>query len=114
MTIAVTGGRSYANHRAVFAALDVLHSQRPITKLVHGDAFGADRIAEGWARQKGITVIAYPADWKRHGKSAGPRRNGHMLRETRPKLLLAFPGGPGTANCVQQAEQLKIEIVRVT
>lgn len=43
------------------------------------------------------------ADWKKHGKAAGPIRNGIMLRDGKPDMVVAFPGGRGTANMVDQA-----------
>ena len=60
----------------------------------------------------GIDVNAKPADWKRHGRAAGPIRNGEMLKD-RPDLVVAFPGGKGTANMVTQATNAGIEIVLV-
>ena len=37
------------------------------------------------------SVETYPADWDRHGKSAGPIRNRQMLAEGHPDLVVAFP-----------------------
>ena len=42
----------------------------------------------------------YPADWKRHGRVAGPIRNAAMLAKSRPDLCVAFPGGRGTTDRV--------------
>lgn len=43
---------------------------------------GADIIAGEWAdmhHDDGVARVPYPANWKRHGRSAGPRRNQAML-----------------------------------
>jgi hypothetical protein len=59
--------------------------------LIHGDATGADRIAAGLARELGgVESIAFPADWARDGRAAGPIRNGRMLRDGKPDRGLAF------------------------
>lgn len=38
----------------------------------------------------GIPVLSFPADWRKHGRSAGPIRNRTQFREGRPTLGLAF------------------------
>ncbi len=52
----------------------------PYGELVHGDALGVDRQAASIWRNNWLgTVKAFPADWKRYGKSAGHKRNAEML-----------------------------------
>jgi ABC-type Fe3+-hydroxamate transport system substrate-binding protein len=46
----------------------------------------------------------------KYGPSAGPIRNGRML-EYKPDLVIAFPGGRGTANMVKQARKAGIAVV---
>ena len=60
-----------------------------------------------------MAALAYPANWKKHGRAAGPIRNKQMLEEAKPDLVIAFPGGAGTANMVKQAREagVKVEII---
>ena len=81
--------------------------------LAHGGASGADTLAGRWAEENEIPVTVFEADWKGHGKSAGPVRNRRMLEEFRPDFVIAFPGGAGTENCVRFAHQRGILVVRV-
>src|SRR5690606_31819253 len=75
--IIVTGGRDYQDLVTVRKVLSEYHQEpRPI--LVHGGARGADRMAAYVARELGWHVVAYPADWRRHGRAAGPIRNQEM------------------------------------
>lgn len=113
MKVAVTGGRSFSSRHLVYSTLDALHAVCPIDMLIHGGARGADRLADDWARANGVKVESYEADWKRHGKAAGPLRNRDMLERGQPNLVVAFPGGPGTADCVRRARSLGIEVVEV-
>ncbi len=39
---------------------------------------GADYLGEKWAKAHGKVVKIFPADWNKHGKSAGPLRNKDM------------------------------------
>lgn len=59
------------------------------TIVVHGAARGADRLAGEAARELGLEVRAYPADWATHHRAAGPIRNREMLTE-HPDLVIAF------------------------
>src|SRR5262249_48090233 len=47
-----------------------------------------------------------------YGRSAGPRRNSEMLLKG-PEMLLAFPGGKGTADMVDKAERYGLEILKI-
>lgn len=106
MRALVTGGRHYENRASVYQALDALGP----SELGHGDAPGADRIAAGWARESGIACQAFPADWRREGRAAGPRRNARMLQAFRPDMLIAFPGHRGTTDMVMQTRHAGVPI----
>jgi hypothetical protein len=112
MRVLITGGRDFDDVEMLNQTLDKLHSEHSFTVLIHGDASGADRLAGQWAESKSIAVEAYPADWKKFGKAAGPIRNQMMLAE-KPELLVAFPGGKGTADMVAKAKKAGLNVVVV-
>lgn len=75
--------------------------------IIHGacgwpDMKGADAMADKWARDHIIACRRYPADWKKYAMAAGHIRNEAMLIEGKPDWVIAFPGGAGTANMVNQ------------
>ncbi len=111
MRILVCGGRDYADIPALDTALDAIHAQRPVTRLIHGAARGADSLAAAWARSRGIPTLPFPADWNKHGKAAGFLRNATMLREGCPDLVVAFPGGKGTAHMVKLARNAGVTVL---
>ncbi len=112
MIVVVTGGRDYSNVAHVYQTLNTIHRETPITELVHGAARGADTLASLWARHKGVECTPVYAEWKKFGKRAGALRNEEMLRRFHPALVVAFPGGSGTANCVSIAESMGLKILR--
>lgn len=113
MRVVVTGGRDFENYSAIERALNYVHSEfGPITRLAQGGAPGADRWAVYWAGCHGIRYITYSAQWDLFGPAAGPKRNEEMLQKEQPDLVVAFPGGRGTANCIQLAELLKIQVLK--
>lgn len=92
----VTGSRDWTDARPIGEALASL---APRSVVYHGGAKGADMIADDIARQLGLDVYVYQADWARHGKSAGPRRNRQMRDAAKDRgwetgrrvVCLAFP-----------------------
>jgi hypothetical protein len=105
----VCGGRDYHDATKVWSTLDLLGP----SWVIHGAARGADSLAGDWAQQRKVTCTAYPADWRGYGPKAGYLRNGQMLREGRPDMVIAFPGGRGTANMVQQARAAGVPVIEV-
>jgi hypothetical protein len=97
----------------VYDVLDRLHAANPISELGQGKAFGADMLAEHWCRSRGVACVGFQAQWDREGKSAGFIRNKAMLATMRPDLVVAFPGGRGTRDCVSQAERRGIFVYEV-
>lgn len=84
-----------------------------ITEVIHGNAQGADYLAGVWARQNKVTVYEYSADWATHGKAAGPIRNAQMLEVGKPDIVIAFPGGAGTADMVLKAKRAGVPVVEL-
>lgn len=106
--LVVTGGRDYGDRDAVFRQLSACRASAARTGMtlvvIHGDCpTGADHWASLWCQRTGVTERRYRADWNRYGRSAGPRRNEEMLAREQPDMVLAFPGGRGTADCVRRA-----------
>lgn len=113
MRVLVCGGRDYADGAKFDAVMDqVVHEG--ITAIIEGCARGADSMAEIYGLTWSIPVIHFPADWDKNGKAAGPIRNKQMLIEGKPDLVIAFPGGRGTANMIEQAERAGVPVRRVT
>ena len=113
MKVLVTGGRNYFDRHSLFCALDATHQAYGITKVIEGGAFGADRIAREWAQKRGVSYIEYRADWKKHGKNAGPIRNREMAEKENPDVVIACPGGRGTKNMKSIARELGIVVWEV-
>ena len=104
ITVVVAGGRDYEFTDEDRTRLDAL----PIRELVSGGASGADRGGEQWAQSRNIPVKLFPADWKAHGRAAGPIRNRKMAEYADAVVL--FPGGRGTASMRKEAEKAGITV----
>lgn len=82
--------------------------------VIEGGAKGADTCAFWWAKSRGVPVRTFRADWDKEGKKAGILRNQRMLDEGLPDLVVAFPGGEGTADMVKRAKDAGIDVIEVT
>jgi hypothetical protein len=113
MRVLVCGGRNYLDANFLFATLDRMHASRRITEVITGGASGADTLAIEWAKARDIPFQIFFAAWHEHGRGAGPIRNRQMLEEGWPDLVIAFPGGHGTAGMVKLAQKagVPVEIV---
>lgn len=132
MIVVVTGGRNYRRVAADIAFVETTLRNVGATTLRHGGASGADRVVALYvveqtrAAKLDLGVEMWPACWREHGSSAGPKRNRAMLTGDghysdfmltwpqtsgeRAKLVIALPGGHGTADCMRAARGLGIEV----
>lgn len=114
MRLLVCGGRKYKNANWVDRVLNrALHKYGDSLVLIHGGAPGADTLAGEWADRSSVPCVVVPAPWKGMGKKAGPVRNAWMLKLTAPDLIVAFPGGDGTANMIEQATGAGVNIYKI-
>ncbi len=112
MRVLVCGGRDYDDEARVFAVLDEI---KP-TFIIEGGARGADSLARRWSLRNlsANNHLAIKAQWDVNGKAAGPIRNQKMLDKGKPDLVVAFPGGNGTADMVRRARRAGIEVWEIS
>lgn len=113
MRVLVCGGRAYEEREHLFVTLDRLHRARGITLVIAGGARGADTLAEEWAKDRSVPHQIFHAEWDTLGRPAGPIRNQRMLDEGKPDLVVAFPGGKGTADMVRRAYEAGVRVMEV-
>ena len=120
LVIVAGGGRDLLWLPAQIAAVLLARTSGQLVHgLLHGGARGADRTIGRAAFQLGWPVEVLPADWRRHGRAAGPIRNRELLELAISRaealssaaapvsvLVVALPGGAGTASLVREARRL--------
>ena len=77
-----------------------------ITEEVCGMARGADMYGGKWARENGIPVKKFPANWDEHGKAAGPLRNKEMGDYADAAIIFIWDGSRGSANMAAYMEKI--------
>ena len=81
-----------------------------ITEVVSGTAKGVDSHGESWAKENGIPVKRFPANWDEFGKSAGCIRNQEMLDYYEQLICIWYGLSKGTKNMLTIAKRKKIPI----
>jgi hypothetical protein len=105
--IAIVGSRQFPRLDLVEA---FVVSLAPGTVVVSGGAQGVDNAAERAARACGLEVIIFHADWKVHGRQAGPMRNAEIVAHA--DRVVAFWDGrsQGTLNTIVQALRANLPV----
>lgn len=80
------------------------------TVVLSGNARGADRLGEMWAYEKGVPCECFPADWNKHGKSAGYIRNAQMADKAEALIALWDGKSHGTKHMIALAKQKGLRV----
>lgn len=116
MNVIVCGSRTFDDYNLLTATLSRLAKGFRNLVMYVGDAKGVDSLACRWAYVHGITYKVFHADWNKHGRAAGPKRNAEMVEAAGPKArVIAFWDGEsrGTKNTLDlaKAKGLKTKII---
>lgn len=61
---------------------------------------GVDAMVRAAAEEQGVTLEVFRADWKRHGRKAGPIRNAEIAAYADTMVAFMRGGSRGTTNAV--------------
>jgi hypothetical protein len=99
----VFGDRNWDNYPAVKREI----KRRMPDVVIEGEAAGADSMGRLAAEELGIKVLAFPAQWAKFGRAAGPIRNRQQLDEGKPTEAIGFhrniAKSKGSKNMMEQA-----------
>lgn len=114
MKVIVAGTRTFTSPLLVSQAIAQFEACfGKITEVVCGGAEGVDALGAAWGNQCQVPVKTIPANWKLHGKSAGPRRN-RAMAEYADALVLVWDGkSKGSANMKKEANARGLRICEV-
>ena len=109
----ICGGRSFSDRQMFDRAMgDLMELKGCPSHIIHGAAKGADAMADEFGKRMGVRVTAFHPNWKEDGSAAGPLRNELMLQQ-KPDLVVAFPGGRGTADMVERARKASVDVAEI-
>ncbi len=105
MKLAIVGSRDFLDYVFLESRLNELLSLFTVEEIISGGARGADSLGERFARERGIPVRVFRADWARLGRRAGHLRNKDIV--SRADVIVAFWDGLslGTRDTLHQARR---------
>ncbi len=113
MKVIIAGGRDFNDYDLardkLYEISEHITNNQDIT-IISGGARGADSIGTAIADNHGTGYKEYLAEWDKHGKSAGYRRNELMANNA--DTLLAFWDGKskGTKHMITLANTYKLKV----
>jgi hypothetical protein len=126
--IGVVGSRTYPNIPEVWETLtleqkatnikiaktiigEFLDALPPLTHVVSGGAKGVDTWAVELAKERGLPWTIHKADWDRHGRSAGFKRNLVLLSDVDAVAVFWNKQSKGTQHTIKNAVKQRIPTV---
>lgn len=124
MRIIIAGSRDFNDYNLLkinvtevlnnFFLSGLIHADLQDVKIISGNARGADKLGERFAKDNNIGCQLFPANWEAYGKSAGYKRNMEMAIYARKDngVLIAFWDGKskGTEHMINIARNEKIKV----
>ena len=82
-------------------------------EIVSGNARGADKLGERYAKEHNLPVKLFPANWDKYGKRAGYLRNQEMANYS--DMLIAFwdEKSKGTKHMIDIAKKQDLTVIVV-
>jgi hypothetical protein len=110
----IAGSRDFDDYELLKKKTNHVLSEKVKTheiKIVSGCASGADNLGERYAVENGYEIEKHPALWSRHGRAAGPIRNGKMAEQSDALIVFWDGKSKGTRNMIHNMGLLGKPIV---
>ncbi len=110
LKIIVAGSRDFDNYDLLKQKLD-FYCQRYSSddiEIVSGAARGADRLGEKYAQDSQLSLKKFLADWDKHGKSAGYRRNEQMAEYANAAVVFWDGKSKGSQHMINLAKEQRL------
>ncbi len=108
MKTIIAGSRQAIDYSIIIKAVEL--SEFDITEVVSGTARGVDKLGERFARDNGIPLRLFPANWSKYGKSAGMIRNEEMAKYSDALIAIWDGQSRGTAGMIRLAKRFNLEV----
>ena len=120
LRVIIAGSRDFGDYELLKkSAIEIITKKTilpDLTRIVSGCARGADTLGERFAKEFGLEVKKFPADWNGLGKRAGYVRNAEMAKfaveDENEGMLIAFWDGKskGTKHMIDLAKRYGLEV----
>lgn len=108
MKVIIAGSRDAPKHVLdclAFVIDQLINKRWEIDEIVSGGCAGPDMAGEDWAIVYGVPVKRFDADWKKHGKAAGPIRNREMADYADAAVVIWDGKSRGSKNMIDEMKK---------
>ena len=98
--VIIAGSRDIDDCDLVFELIK--HSRIRIDEIVCGQAAGVDTCGMYYGFDHMIPIKYFPANWKKHGKAAGPIRNSEMVEYCTHGIYVINNHSSGSMDCLRK------------
>lgn len=103
MRVIVAGSRGVSDYEKVSGA--IASSGFDVSEIVSGGARGVDALGERYARESGLPLKVFRAEWEKHGRSAGIKRN-ILMAQNADAIVAVWDGeSRGTEHMIDEARR---------
>ncbi|MDA8161393.1 MAG: DUF2493 domain-containing protein [Desulfobacteraceae bacterium] len=103
--VAIGGSRIIDSYELIKDVLDQLLKEGDV--VLSGNAPGADRLGEQYARENGFEVKIIPSEWDKHGLRATMMRNEVLLKSSDFVICFWDQQSEGTRHMLEMAARAK-------
>ena len=100
MKTIIAGSRGIVDYEILKLAINQIDFS--ITEVVSGCARGVDTLGERWAKENGLPIKEFRADWGRFGRGAGKYRNSDMADYCDGAIILWDGESKGTLDMIHK------------
>ena len=113
MKLIIAGGRNFDDYALLTNEVETVIVGESHVEIVSGGAKGADRLGEFFAIDHDLDIKRFPADWDKHGKAAGYKRNSDMADYADTCICFWDGKSKGTGHMIQLAKNkgLKLTVI---
>lgn len=108
--VIIAGSRGFSDYELLKNRLDYLLQNKRDVTIISGTARGAAQLGEKYAAERGYEVERHPADWDKHVKSAGYRRNAEMAEHSDALVVFWDGQSRGTQHMINLATEKGLAI----
>lgn len=113
MRVIIAGSRDFKDYELLKNKCDKILKNQKNVLILSGKAEGADTLGEWYAKERGHTLIEFPAKWDKFGRSAGIKRNIEMSKNADALICFWDGSSKGSKHMISVAKEknLKIRII---
>lgn len=114
----IAGSRHFNDYKRLKNELDIIfrfYNVKAEITIISGGCRGADALGERYARENGIPLEIFEAEWDKYGRAAGPIRNEKMVEYSSAVICFWDNKSRGTFSLIKLANKHKkpIKIIEI-